>query len=761
MAPRKKELNPSNIEVCPQMDNSEDFSVELIKQLNKEAGDKIAFNLSHDDAPTNVKRWIPSGSRLLDYIMSNKRGGGFPEGRIIEIQGPPSCHAAGDKVLMFDGSVKNVEDVCIGDRLMGPDSTPRTVLQLFNGEDDLYTVKTRWGYSQTFSSNHILALSKLGRMVKISVKDYLTTSKTNTHHLKWVQPINGFEFSEVGSEIQVIPPYILGLLIGDDSVGSNIPSGGRIELTTADSEIAEEYKAFCNSLGYSVSKHVKAGSVAMGFYYLNATNRGIKIDSESDSDKIRVELRKLGLLGTKSGDKFIPSIYKITSRSNRLELLAGLIDTDGYLNRTSETIEYVTKSNLLAQDVAFLARSLGFATTIGEKYVNGICYYRLHIAGKIETIPSRLERKKALGKIKARKHNTCNFTLTQVGNGKFYGFSVDQDSLYLSSNCGIIHNCGKSHLAFEAAKATQMMGGIAVYIDTENATSPDNLRNIGIDVKKNFVFIQTNCTEDVLKYAEMAILKSRSLNKDVPMTIIWDSVAACSPKAELNGEYEDNSIGLQARVLSKGMRKISNIIANQKVLFLLINQQRMRINVMYGDPTTTSGGMAIPYASSIRLRVMTGQPIKEGDRVIGINVEVKCIKNKVAKPFRSCELSIIFGKGVNDETQMFDVLRAHCDAHGAATSGDKSVLISGGGSWKNFVVSDNKTGAFIYDVKFYKNEFREKILEVPEFQPYLTDLLDAAMIMGNDDTNHITYRGADASSIQEMKRQDKEEDEDE
>jgi recombination protein RecA len=136
---------------------------------------------------------------------------------------------------------------------------------------------------------------------------------------------------------------------------------------------------------------------------------------------------------------------------------------------------------------------------------------------------------------------------------------------------------GKSHIGFEIDKHTQKMGGIVVYIDTENATSLDNLKLIGIDVAKNFVFIQSTCTEEIFEHAETVIVKAKSMNKDVPVTIIWDSVAASSPKAELEGDYDTNTIGLQARVLGKGFRKITNIIGGTKTLFVLMNQQRQKI----------------------------------------------------------------------------------------------------------------------------------------------------------------------------------------
>jgi recombination protein RecA len=144
---------------------------------------------------------------------------------------------------------------------------------------------------------------------------------------------------------------------------------------------------------------------------------------------------------------------------------------------------------------------------------------------------------------------------------------------------------GKSHIAIQIARSTQKLGGIVVYIDTENATSVENLHLLGVDIEKRFVYVDTHCTEEVLSIAESTILKAKAMDKDVPVTIIWDSVAATSPKAELIGDYDKDSIGLQARAISKGMRKITGVIANQNVLFVCLNQIRTKIGVLYGDPT--------------------------------------------------------------------------------------------------------------------------------------------------------------------------------
>ena len=136
---------------------------------------------------------------------------------------------------------------------------------------------------------------------------------------------------------------------------------------------------------------------------------------------------------------------------------------------------------------------------------------------------------------------------------------------------------GKSHIAIQVARSTQELGGIVVYIDTENATSVENLGLLGVDISKRFVYVDTHCTEEVLSIAEKTILKAKAMDKDIPVTIIWDSVAATSPKDELLGDYDKQTIGLNARVISKGMRKITGVIANSKALMICLNQIRTKV----------------------------------------------------------------------------------------------------------------------------------------------------------------------------------------
>jgi len=285
---------------------------------------------------------------------------------------------------------------------------------------------------------------------------------------------------------------------------------------------------------------------------------------------------------------------------------------------------------------------------------------------------------------------------------------------------------GKSHIAIQVARSTQELGGIVVYIDTENATSVENLGLLGVDISKRFVYVDTHCTEEVLSIAEKTILKAKAMDKDIPVTIIWDSVAATSPKDELLGDYDKQTIGLNARVISKGMRKITGVIANSKALMICLNQIRTKVGVMYGDPTTTPGGKAIPFHSSVRIKLGAGQQIKnKKGNIIGINVSAKTIKNKVAPPFRTCLFEIHFGKGVYEHEQAFDVIRRFCKDNGPVEYENMAVSIEGTGAWKNLTVCSTKNGDIIEEKKFYKADFAD-VWASPQYKPYIDMVFNAA-----------------------------------
>ena len=177
----------------------------------------------------------------------------------------------------------------------------------------------------------------------------------------------------------------------------------------------------------------------------------------------------------------------------------------------------------------------------------------------------------------------------------------------------------------------------------------------------------------------------------------------------------------------KGMRKITGVIANEKVLMVCLNQIRTKVGVMYGDPTTTPGGMAIPFHSSVRIKLGAGSQILNKDKEpIGINVSAKTIKNKVSAPFRTCNFEIHFGKGIKEHEQMFDLLRKH----GSEEVNGYTIEIGGNGAWKHLEVY-NGEGEQIIEKKFYKADFHE-IVSHPEYGQYVDMLLEKAMIRKNE-----------------------------
>lgn len=290
---------------------------------------------------------------------------------------------------------------------------------------------------------------------------------------------------------------------------------------------------------------------------------------------------------------------------------------------------------------------------------------------------------------------------------------------------------GKSHIAFQMCRTVQSMGGLAVYIDTENAVPLEKLKHMGVDVAHRFVYCDSHCTEEVFQIMESTITKAKAIvDKNVPILIVWDSVAATSPKAELEGDYDKDTIGLQARVLAKGFRKITGVIGQNNITLVCLNQIKTKIGVMYGDPWTCPGGQSLPFHASVRLRLMGGTHVKNAHgTTIGINVNATVSKNKVSIPFRKATFSIIFGKGIDEGEHLFDLVRTHCDKNGPVQIGqsnDKVALIEGTGAWKTLRVVKVEDSSVLVEKKFTKNQFNE-LLTSQEYGSYVEDLIEKTM----------------------------------
>ena len=609
----------------------------LKNNLKKKWGEAVLT----DHASLNVE-FVSSGSPLLDACI----GGGIPRGRFVEIYGDESSGKAqplSEKILTPSGYIR-FGDIEIGSLVLAPDGTTTSVVGIYpQGVQDVYKLTFNDGSFAYSTMDHLWTLEKRnGEKFTASLQNIVDSNISNKTYLKYrlpdVAPFPGIQ------QNLVIDPYLLGCLLGDGSI-----SNSSIKFSSSDESIVNELSEILANIGYFITRLNDSCD-----YMISR-----KTYSNDISPTLHSELRKLGLLGTISNNKFIPHDYLNCDIAQRIALFQGLIDTDGHVG-SNGTISFTTVSKKLSDDFVHLARSLGMRVVTSNRYTTykynneiktgQLAYTSFVQLGAFSFTVSRLERKQS-----RVKHGRSDYSYRYLKSVEFYNqeecqcIMIDHpDHMYITSNFIPTHNttsCAIIMTQFQKAFPDDMVG----FIDVEHAFNVKYSNELGLNTSPDkFAMAQPGSAEEaleiLLQFCESGLFS----------VICLDSVGGLVTKAQLEKGIDEETMGSLARVLSKSASRIAAAANDSNTTVLWINQTRNKI-VLMGNPETVAGGKTLPFFHSVRIKVRKTAPIVEKEVSIGQEVEYKIVKNKVGPPFGTVGTSIFFGKGFDEVRETIDV----------------------------------------------------------------------------------------------------------
>ena len=588
---------------------------------------------------------------------------GLQFGKIVQIAGDSDtgkCLGRNTPVMLYDGSVKPVQNIRIGDVLMGDDSRPRKVEKLLRGTGPLYRIFPAKGDSFVVNSHHILSLkwtgekrTRTGKIIQnsnmfkyckkfqgswkhqifdIPLDEYLELSGGRRQQLKCFRV--GVDFSR--GEIP-IDPYILGSWLGDGT-------SSKPDITNSEKEIIAYWKKYFGIFGmdlhkyphcetYAVSNVAKGGKRRYG-----GNKSGVKI-----TNKFLRFLKDYGLLN----NKHIPDLYKINSKEVRLKLLAGMIDTDGEFVLPDNCYYITQKSKELAEDIVFLCRSLGFASyfkpvskkfnciTKGKTYQGVGQYYRISIFGDgQEKIPVLIKRKK--GNVRKTKRNALVTGIKKVeyvGRGSYFGFEIDGNGRFLLGDFTVTHN---TSLALESMLRAQQQGVGVIYVETEGKTSEQDLVNKGID-PKGIMTVSSAITEEAFDGALRAWSKFYEDYPGERLLLVYDSYGntVSQRDATIDMTKQDQKPGGAAKTNRMGINTMIARMQIDKVAVLIVNYTYSNIGNPMAKGQVNAGGKALNFFSMLTLqstRLGWIDAVRGGKNVrLGAKVRWRVYKNHYAK----------------------------------------------------------------------------------------------------------------------------------